>query len=121
MKKWIFAAAGAVGMVVAASASAGTLEDVRARGHLNCVVNTGLTGFASPDDAGNWTGFDVEFCRAVAAAVLGDASKAKSSLGWEAKTPLSELVREMVAEDLNRARRDELLAREGYTTLNYFD
>ncbi len=53
--------------------------------------------------------------------LLGDASKAKSSLGWEAKTPLSELVREMVAEDLNRARRDELLAREGYTTLNYYD
>ena len=53
--------------------------------------------------------------------LLGDASKAKSSLGWEAKTPLSELVREMVAEDLDRARRDELLAREGYTTLNYFD
>ena len=56
MRKWIFAAAGVVGMVAANSASAGTLEDVRARGHLNCIVNTGLTGFASPDDAGNWTG-----------------------------------------------------------------
>ena len=75
MRNWIFAAVGVVGMVAATSASAGTLEDVRARGHLNCIVNTGLTGFASPDDAGNWTGFDVEFCRAVAAAVLGDASK----------------------------------------------
>ena len=47
MRKWIFAAAGVVSMVAATSASAGTLEDVRARGHLNCIVNTGLTGFAS--------------------------------------------------------------------------
>ena len=69
MRNWIFAAVGVVGMVATTSASAGTLEDVRARGHLNCIGNTGLTGFASPDDAGNWTGFDVEFCRAVAAAV----------------------------------------------------
>ena len=54
---------------------AGTLEDVQARGHVKCGVTTGLIGFAAPDDAGNWTGFDVDVCRAVAAAVLGDSSK----------------------------------------------
>ena len=58
-------------------ANAGTLEDVKARGELNCVVTTGVAGFAAPDDAGRWVGFDVDFCRATAAAVLGDADKVK--------------------------------------------
>lgn len=68
----------AVMVVMAASfASAGTLDDVRKRGSLNCGINTGLVGFAAPDDKGVWKGFDVDVCRAVAAAVLGDASKIK--------------------------------------------
>ena len=58
-------------------ANAGTLEDVKSRGELNCVVTTGVAGFAAPDDAGRWEGFDVDFCRATAAAVLGDANKVK--------------------------------------------
>lgn len=58
-------------------ANAGTLEDVQKRGELNCVVATGVAGFAYPDDAGKWKGFDVDFCRATAAAVLGDADKVK--------------------------------------------
>jgi general L-amino acid transport system substrate-binding protein len=49
-----------------------TLDDVKARGSLNCGVTTGLTGFAAPDADGEWEGFDVAVCRAVAAAVLGD-------------------------------------------------
>ena len=48
-----------------------TLKAVRARGVLNCGVNLGLVGFAFPDNRGNWQGFDVDFCRATAAAVLG--------------------------------------------------
>ena len=52
-----------------------TLDTVKARGELNCGVNTGLVGFAAPDANGNWQGFDVAICKAVAAAVLGDASK----------------------------------------------
>jgi len=59
-------------------AQAGTLEDVQSRGVLNCVVSTGIAGFAFPDDAGKWHGFDIDFCRATAAAVLGDASKIKA-------------------------------------------
>ncbi|MFZ5709017.1 MAG: amino acid ABC transporter substrate-binding protein [Pseudomonadota bacterium] len=58
-------------------ALAGTLDDVKARGELNCGSNTGLTGFGAPDANGNWVGFDVALCRAVAAAVLGDPSKVK--------------------------------------------
>jgi len=59
------------------SASADTLSDVQGRGSLNCGTNTGLAGFATPDNQGNWTGLDVDLCRAVAAAVLGDAKKIK--------------------------------------------
>ena len=44
---------------------------------LNCGVSTGLAGFAQPDDKGNWTGLDVDYCRAVAAAIFGDANKVK--------------------------------------------
>ena len=64
-------------LLIAGQASAATLDDVRARGHLNCGINTGLVGFAAPDDKGVWRGFDVDFCRAVAAAVFGDATKVK--------------------------------------------
>ena len=63
---------------VAAAAAAGTLEDVKARGVLRCVVSTGIAGFAYPDANGVWKGFDIDFCRATAAAVLGDASKIKA-------------------------------------------
>ena len=68
---------------IAGSAQAGTLEDVQARGTLNCVVSTGIAGFAYTDEAGDWKGFDVDFCRATAAAVLGDpgAIKAVTSTG----------------------------------------
>jgi general L-amino acid transport system substrate-binding protein len=59
---------------MATSAAAGTLEDVKARGSLNCGVNSGLQGFANRDSNGTWAGFDVGLCRAVAAAVLGDPS-----------------------------------------------
>ncbi|MDD7970617.1 amino acid ABC transporter substrate-binding protein [Roseinatronobacter alkalisoli] len=54
-------------------AHASTLEDVRERGAVVCGVTQGVPGFSNPDDAGNWTGFDVDICRAVAAAVLDDA------------------------------------------------
>jgi general L-amino acid transport system substrate-binding protein len=58
-------------------ANAGTLQDVQARGELNCIVTTGVAGFGAPNDAGRWEGFDVDFCRATAAAVLGDPNKVK--------------------------------------------
>src|SRR3954467_10323657 len=56
-----------------------TLKGVKDRGSLICGVSQGLPGFSSPDDKGNWTGFDVDFCRALAAAVLNDATKVKFS------------------------------------------
>src|SRR4051812_22780470 len=54
-----------------------TLKRTVRRGEVLCGVNKGLPGFSIPDDKGNWTGFDVDFCRAVAAAIFNDPSKAK--------------------------------------------
>jgi len=64
-------------VLFASSVEAQTLETVRQRGHLQCGVNTGLAGFSQPDSKGVWHGIDVDFCRAVAAAVLGDAGKVR--------------------------------------------
>jgi general L-amino acid transport system substrate-binding protein len=65
-------------MVMSTSfAGAATLDDVKAKGFVQCGVNVGLAGFSSPDDKGEWTGLDVDFCRAVAAAVFGDGTKVK--------------------------------------------
>jgi general L-amino acid transport system substrate-binding protein len=61
--------------LAAGLAQPATLDAVKARGKLLCGVNTGLQGFAAKDASGVWSGFDVDFCRAVAAAVLGDAGK----------------------------------------------
>ncbi|WP_420960041.1 amino acid ABC transporter substrate-binding protein [Brucella sp. IR073] len=61
----------------AASASAGTLDDVKAKGFLQCGVNTSLAGFSAPNDKGEWSGFDVDYCRAIASAIFGDPTKVK--------------------------------------------
>ena len=80
MQKRTTVAVGALGLAlgVAGSVQAATLEDVQSRGVLNCVVSTGIAGFAYTDEAGEWKGFDVDFCRATAAAVLGDPSAMKA-------------------------------------------
>lgn len=61
----------------AQAASAQTLKTVKDRGLLSCGVSQGLPGFSSPDDKGNWTGLDVDICRAIAAAVFNDPTKIK--------------------------------------------
>ncbi|MBH0236577.1 amino acid ABC transporter substrate-binding protein [Methylobrevis albus] len=66
----------AAGMSVAGAA---TLDDVKAKGFLQCGVSTGLAGFSNPDDAGEWTGLDVDYCRAIAAAIFNDPKAVKFS------------------------------------------
>src|ERR1043166_4719062 len=63
--------------IAAQSASAQTLKAVKDRGMLNCGSNGTLAGFGLPDAQGKWTGLDVDFCKAIAAAVLNDAEKVK--------------------------------------------
>ena len=77
MKKSVFLGAVSATVLVAGFAAAGTLDDIKARGELICGSNTGLTGFGAPDRNGDWKGFDVDLCKALGAAVLGDASKVK--------------------------------------------
>jgi general L-amino acid transport system substrate-binding protein len=72
----VLLAAAAAG-TLSTAAVAGTLDDVRGKGFVQCGVSQGLAGFSNPDEQGNWTGIDVDVCRAVAAAVLGDAGKVK--------------------------------------------
>jgi general L-amino acid transport system substrate-binding protein len=75
MKRIIFAA----GMIVESlsMASAGTLDTVKQRGTLVCGVSAGFAGFSTPDSQGNYKGLDVDYCRALAAAVLGDPAKVR--------------------------------------------
>jgi general L-amino acid transport system substrate-binding protein len=79
----IMATAAAAALSLAATAdfaqaqSAATFDAIKARGVVNCGVNTGLAGFSAPDSQGVWRGLDVDLCRAVAAAMFGDASKVR--------------------------------------------
>ncbi|CAN5648000.1 amino acid ABC transporter substrate-binding protein [soil metagenome] len=77
--KFIAAGTTAVALLgIAGTAQAGKdLDAVKARGNLICGVNTGVAGFAQPDDKGKWTGLDVDVCRATASAIFGDAEKVK--------------------------------------------
>jgi general L-amino acid transport system substrate-binding protein len=76
LKTWILAAALAVASVTGASAQQ-TLATVKQRGQLVCGVSQGFAGFSTPDSRGEFRGLDVDYCRAVAAAVLGDATKVR--------------------------------------------
>ncbi|OQW89973.1 MAG: amino acid ABC transporter substrate-binding protein [Rhodoferax ferrireducens] len=68
----------AIGTLAALPAHAGkTLDGIKAKGAVTCGVNTGLAGFGAADSAGKWSGLDVDVCRALAAATLGDAEKVK--------------------------------------------
>ena len=73
--KWLIVVLAVAGFWAAEPASAQTLNNVKQRGSLVCGVSQGIPGFSSPDDKGNWTGIDVDFCRAIAAALFNDASK----------------------------------------------
>ena len=73
----VLAGIAAITMVSSAFASSQTLAEVKARGSLICGVNEGLPGFSFVDERGVWSGFDVDFCRALAAAIFGDPNKVK--------------------------------------------
>ncbi len=77
MKKLLLTAVVGAALGMATGASAGTLDDVKAKGFVQCGVSQGLPGFSNPDSKGNWTGIDVDVCKAMAAAIFGDASKVK--------------------------------------------
>jgi general L-amino acid transport system substrate-binding protein len=77
VKLAVAGAIGCIGMAGVASAQTKVLDTVKQRGSLSCGVNVGLAGFSQPDDKGNWTGLDVDYCKAIAAAIFGDEKKVK--------------------------------------------
>ncbi len=80
MKRAIFTLGLAIGFgLTVAPATAQTLKKVKDRGSLICGVSQGLPGFSTPDDKGSWTGLDVDYCRAIAAAIFNDPAKVKFS------------------------------------------
>ncbi|MEE4117704.1 MAG: amino acid ABC transporter substrate-binding protein [Paracoccaceae bacterium] len=124
MQKSVLASAVAVTAIAAAGmASAQTLQQVQDRGVLNCGVNTGLVGFAAPNAEGEWEGFDVAVCRAVAAAVLGDPSAVEfvSTTGKTRFTALASGEVDMVSRNTTWTfTRDNDLKFE-FVGINYYD
>ena len=122
----ILTMASAAALVAAASTSVyagATLDAVKSKGYLQCGVTTGLPGFSSPDDKGNWTGIDVDTCRAVAAAVFGDATKVKFSplTAKERFTALQSGEIDMLARNTTwTLTRDSSLG-INFTGVNYYD
>ena len=110
-------------VLTAGFALAGTLEEVRARGHLIAGVNGGVYGFSMPDDKGVWKGLDVDTARAVSAAVFGDANKVK----FTALTAVQRLPALQAKEiDVLCRNTTQTLTREttnglNFTHVNYYD
>ncbi|GMQ90053.1 MAG: amino acid ABC transporter substrate-binding protein [Gammaproteobacteria bacterium] len=75
--KTLVTSAALAAFAVGGLTQAGTLDDVKRKGFVQCGVSQGLPGFSNPDEKGNWTGLDVDVCRAVAAAIFGNADKVK--------------------------------------------
>jgi general L-amino acid transport system substrate-binding protein len=69
--------AAALALAVGTAQAGATLDAIKSKGFIQCGVSTGLAGFSNPDDAGNWSGLDVDVCRAIAAALFGDAEAVK--------------------------------------------
>jgi len=117
-----FAFAAALGLA-ASAASAQTLNAVKSRGMVNCGSNTGLAGFGIPDAQGNWTGLDVDYCRAISAAIFNDANKVKF-VPLTAKDRFTALqsgdVDVLVRNTTWTSSRDTSLGLN-FTGINYFD
>ena len=128
MTKTVFlgavAAAAAVLLSTGAQAAEGdTLRAVKQRGELICGVNPGLVGFAAPDANGNWSGFDISLCRAIAAAVVGDANKVRfvPTTGQTRFTALSSGEVDVLTRNSTASfQRDTELALD-FPAVNYYD
>ncbi|GAB1361771.1 amino acid ABC transporter substrate-binding protein [Rhodobacter sp.] len=123
MKKSVFLGTLAASTVLAGAAFAGTLDDVKARGELICGVNVGLTGFGAPDANGEWKGFDVDLCRAVAAAVLGDGTKVKfvPTTGETRFTALASGEVDMLARNSTWTYSRDNDLKLDFVAVNYYD
>ncbi|MBB1491087.1 MULTISPECIES: amino acid ABC transporter substrate-binding protein [unclassified Paracoccus (in: a-proteobacteria)] len=117
----VAAAALSAGTVMAAEGD--TLAQVKQRDVLNCGVNTGLVGFAAPDANGNWSGFDIAVCRAVAAAVLGDPAKVKyiPTTGQTRFTALTSGEVDLLARNSTWTFQRDTDLKMDFAAVNYYD
>ena len=123
MNKSVFLGALTVAGIAAGAAAAGTLDDVKARGKLNCGVTTGLVGFAAPNANGEWEGFDVAVCRAVAAATLGDSTAVEfvPTTGKTRFTALASGEIDMLARNTTWTFSRDVDLKFEFTGVNYYD
>lgn len=107
----------------AMTAQAGTLEDVIAADSVSCGVSTGLAGFSQKDEKGMWSGLDVDVCRAVAAAVLGDASKVqyKPLTAKERFTALSSGEIDLLSRNTTWTHTRDTSLGLNFAGVNYYD
>jgi len=111
------------GLTAGSAHAQSTLDAVKSKGFIQCGVNTGLAGFSAPDSQGVWKGLDVDLCRAVAAAVFGDASKVKYT-GLTAQqrfTAIQSGEVDILARNTTwTSSRDSSLGLD-FTAVNYYD
>jgi len=100
-----------------------TLDAVKAKGFVQCGVNLGLYGFSAPDEKGNWSGLDVDVCRAVAAAVFGDSTKVKyTPLSAQQRLPaLQSGEIDMLARNTTHTLSRDTANGLNFTVTNYYD
>ncbi|MEM6306569.1 MAG: transporter substrate-binding domain-containing protein, partial [Pseudomonadota bacterium] len=123
MNKSVLFGALAIAGMTAGVAGAATLDDVKARGKLNCGVTTGVPGFAEPDANGVWQGFDVAVCRAVAAATLGDSTAVEfvPTTGKTRFTALASGEIDMLARNTTWTFSRDVDLKFEFTGVNYYD
>lgn len=123
MKKSVFLATVAAAGVAGGVVSAQTLEQVQSAGVLKCGVSTGLPGFAAPNASGEWEGFDVDMCRAVAAAVLGDpmAVEFVPTTTQTRFTVLASGEIDMLARNTTWTFSRDVDLKQEFTGVNYYD
>ena len=123
MKNTVILGALTIAGLSAGVAAAGTLDDVKARGKLNCGVTTGLVGFAAPNANGEWEGFDVAVCRAVAAAALGDSTAVEfvPTTGKTRFTALASGEIDMLARNTTWTFSRDVDLKFTFVGVNYYD
>ncbi|MDV7142260.1 amino acid ABC transporter substrate-binding protein [Tropicimonas sp. TH_r6] len=123
MNKTVFVGVMALAGMSASVAAAGLLDEVKTRGTLNCGVATGVPGFAAPDANGEWQGFDVAVCRAVAAAVLDDPTAVEfvPTTGKTRFTALASGEIDMLARNTTWTFSRDVDLKFDFVGVNYYD
>ncbi len=123
-KVHVIASVATLAAVMSTSALAGaTFDAVKKKGFVQCGVNTGLPGFSTADEKGNWSGLDVDVCRAVAAALFGDASKVKYTplTAKERFTALQSGEVDMLSRNTTWTLTRDTSLGLNFTGVNYYD